>query len=494
MMKAKKYTDLYIDELHQVVHPDTAIRIINSGLNFTGVNIFGLKNFLSPFCNGDMGKEKLLKDINNGNVVILEDGKAFHGILDSNGMVSSSLSCSFHFKMELIQANGKVRPRYGLRLAEESEDVVAEYSPEPVVPETVSKEDNIRTEFSLGWMLVENGQKKDEILKAMLPAKEQADKRAFLSKHNEHLGDYVRKGEIVVVPTIDPVTQEDAEKLKEVKVEAIAAHRGIHSLPEDASDALNNHFYGFDHSAATKKEPEGQLSNSAGTILTWGGALNTRVDKVFKELQDSISALESAYKKAAPEIVESKKLPESLKMVRAETFQKLQRPLDKLALKASGIKVYPKVKHTLGLSTKSIIHNADALLESGEVRCLGKRTEVIAKSAKKVKVSGRTFLYLDIAMSAPKVYTAATTEGGDVGRVVTAEAARVAGGYYVGLGFEILAGGALTALGVSSSIITVPLLLVAGGVGATYGSDWSHDLAEVVYDGELGRLWDNVFE
>ncbi|KAF1076118.1 hypothetical protein [Halodesulfovibrio sp. MK-HDV] len=494
MMKAKKYCDLYTDELSQVVHPDTAVRIVSSELNIAGAKIFGLKNFLSPFCNGDMGKNKLLQDISSGNVVILEDGKAFHGILDSNGMESSFLNSSFRSKIQHVRTQGKVRPKYGFGLADESENVVAEYSPEPVVPDTVNCEENPRTEFCLGWMLVENGQQKEEILKELLPAKEQADKRAFLTKHNEHLDDYVRKGEIVVIPTTDPVVQEDVNKLKEVKVEATAAHRGIHSLPEETSDALNNHFYGFDHSAANKKESEGTLSDSAGKIQTWGGALNNRVDNVFKELQNSIDTLDSAYKKAAPEIVESKKLPESLKMVRAETFQKLQRPLDKLALKASGIKVYPKVKHTLGLSTKSIIHNADALLESGEVRSLGRRTEVIAKSAKKVKVSGRTFLYLDIALSAPKVYTAATTEGGDVGRVVTAEAARVTGGYYVGLGFEIAAASALTALGVSSSIVTVPLLLVAGGVGATYGSGWSHDLAEVVYDGELGRLWDNVFE
>lgn len=490
MMKAKKYTELYIDELDQVIHPVAALCIINSGRKLTDIKILGLTKFLSPFCNGEVGKQKLLNDITTGDVVILEGEKAFHGILDSNGMVSLLLSSSFRSKMQYVQAQGKMRPQYGFQFTNEIVDTG--YSSEPIVPEVIG-EDTPKTEFLLGWMLVEKGQRKDEIFKKLLPAKVQVDKRDFLSRHNRHLNDYVRKGEIVVIPTTDPIRQEDVEKLEKVKAEAFAAHTGIYSLSEEASDALNNHFYGFDYSVANKKKSDGTFLDSAGKMQTWGGALNNRVASVFKELQESLDRLDSAYRKAAPEIVENKKLPESLKAVRTEVFHNLQRPLDKLALKASGIKVYPKVKHTLGLSTKSIIHNADELFEGGGVRALGKRTETIAKSATKIEGSGRWFLGLDIALSVPKVYTAATT-GEDVKRVVVAESARVAGGYYIGIFCEAIIAGVLGAVGVSSSVVTFPIIFAAGGVGALYGSEGAHDFMEVVYDGKLEAFWDECLD
>ena len=489
-MKAKKYTDLYIDELHQVVHPDTAIRIINSGLNFTGVNIFGLKNFLSPFCNGDMGKEKLLKDINNGNVVILEDGKAFHGILDSNGMVSSSLSCSFHFKMELIQANGKVRPRYGLRLAEESEDVVAEYSPEPVVPETVSKEDNIKTEFSLGWMLVKKGEKKDDILKGLYPAKEQADKRLFIDRYNEHLGDYVRRGEIVVLPTTDPVSQEDIDKLKVVKAEALAAHRGLHSLPEEESNAVATHIPLLDYAVANEKKPTGGLTNAGQQVATWGGAINTGIGGQLQQMQSILNELDAEYIANADFIKKNKVLPDSLKDFRRSSFKKLDTRFHEMAFKSVGIETFPKVKHTLGLSTKSIVNNADELCAGGSVEALGQRSALIADIAKAGKWLGRGMVALDVTTSVSTVYEATQTEGGDAARVASVETGRVAMGYWGGELGASAATGLLGLLGCSNPVTGLFVVLLAAGGGGWIGGKGGELVGEVLYDLDSSDVWD----
>lgn len=207
--RVKHYRELYKEKLCQVMHPTVAVRKVKASFMFSHEKPFGLDNYIYPFGNKEWNQKKLLEDVESGKIVLLEYPKASFGIVNDGGSVSHLLDSRFRAQLEWIQLHGESRPMFGCGTSQPA--ARAELPPEEVeevpVAQTVPK-----IKFVLGWAHCKKTQPKSELLLSLLSGKYQGEKRALQEKHNEHLQDIVRKGEIVVLLSKEPETDPTTEK------------------------------------------------------------------------------------------------------------------------------------------------------------------------------------------------------------------------------------------------------------------------------------------
>ena len=163
---------------------------------------------------------------------------------------------------------------------------------------------------------------------------------------------------------------------------------------------------------------------------------------------------------------------------RAMLFSQLDNSLSRLTFKSIDIPVSPKVKHTLKLSSKSILHNWDEIAATGAVPQLGDRINAVARVAKGAKRAGYIGIALDLGVSANEISKACFGLENDQCELVTyKEGGRFVGstaGGYAGAKFggSLAVGAAGTvalAVGVTLSWPVIAIVGISGAAVGAYG-------------------------
>ena len=137
---------------------------------------------------------------------------------------------------------------------------------------------------------------------------------------------------------------------------------------------------------------------------------------------------------------------------------------------------HPQIKHTLGLSSKSIIHNWDTVTAKGEVPVLSRRIGQAAKMAKGAKAVGWLAVGVDGIIAVNNIKNACTGEDTTQCEMVSY---KEAGGFAGSVGFGAIGAdiGAAAAVGLAiflgvatGGVAIVAIGFLGAGVGAGFGS------------------------
>ncbi|PCD00784.1 LysM peptidoglycan-binding domain-containing protein [Halopseudomonas pelagia] len=202
--------------------------------------------------------------------------------------------------------------------------------------------------------------------------------RSIFDRNNEHLGTTVLPGEIVIVSNM-PVTAQDRERLERLKNEARLASSGIQQLAPEEATTVKRHIEIFDHAAA------GDNASLPSAAL---GVLSATAAHRLKDVSTVLESLNAAYVEELTRNPAARRLSPEFLATRGQLFSELDHALNRVTMSTMNIRQYDKVKHTLGLSTKSILYNASEILDRGQVPQLGRRIQTISAWSKGAKLFG----------------------------------------------------------------------------------------------------------
>ncbi|MCT4536030.1 colicin E3/pyocin S6 family cytotoxin [Halodesulfovibrio sp.] len=101
---------LYNNDIPNIVRPFTAKRILQGEFTFSRTTIFGLRDYVSAFGNKEFQQQKLLRDIENGRVILLAMSSEF-GTLGRNS--TGTGQDEFDSAVARIKRSAKDRPLWG---------------------------------------------------------------------------------------------------------------------------------------------------------------------------------------------------------------------------------------------------------------------------------------------------------------------------------------------------------------------------------------------
>lgn len=477
---------MFADDAKKIVRPFVAARKLRESLTTSWVQIQGIEQHVSPFGSRDLQLNKLIRDIEEGRVFLLDDSNGFGTI---EGLIGGS--DSFSTRVNAVINSGRKRPMsavgYGYT---ESSINFDEYTPEPIKKEEPAEEQE-RTEFLCGWSECQKNQSKADAIAALLPGRFQQDKRALIDRHNEHLKSQVREGEIIVLPTREPKTEEELVELNELKAEARRVSAALHSVSEEEAQVAVRHLPLFDYVVSS----EG-YSESVGVA----GSLSSGIGGHLEIIKDSLIEISQLYAADVLSAGSKKNIPASFFSKRRALFKRIDTALHRMTFNCVGIPVHTKLKRTLGLSTKSSVYRGVDLLVDGVLKGLAQRIEVIVSWIKGTKIFGLLCVALDSLGSIPVIKEAFTAKEGQPIKAISVETARIYGGYAAG-NWGARAGAATLSVVVGAAgggaVATGVAVLVGGAVGAYLGAKAGSfilsTIAETGYDASEFVI-DNVSE
>ncbi len=457
---------MFADDARKIVRPYVAVRKLRDSFSSSWITIQGFGQYVTPLGNRDIQLNKLVRDVEEGRVFLLDDSSGF-GVVE--GCIGGS--DSFCSRVNAIKSSGKRRPMSGVSYQPVDCSVnIDEYTPEPIKPEEPAEQQE-RTEFLCGWSESQKSQSKVDVIAALLPSKYQQDKRSFIDRHNDHLKSHVREGEIIVLPTREPKTDEEVAELNELKIEARKVSTALHSVSEEEAQVAVRFFPLLDY-FGTKEFYEESLAVT-GSIVAGFGAF-------FESIEETFRAINKLYIDEVASLGSAKLLSEAFYTSRAKLFKQLDSGLHRLTFNCVGIPVFKKLKNTLGLSVKSVVyHGKDMLNIDGVLKSFAPRINAVVKWIKGTKTLGVVGAVLGSLTSIPVIAEAFTSEKGRPVKTVSVEAAAIYGGYTGGnLGAQVGAGLATLVVGaVSGGPITLGIAIIVGGaIGAYYGALLGSDI------------------
>ncbi|AWX98588.1 hypothetical protein A8139_00235 [Marinomonas primoryensis] len=303
-----------------------------------------------------------------------------------------------------------------------------------------------------------------------------SDKNVFhlavqFNKNNLHLTpDKVLPGEMVILAS-KPKTEDDEEKLKILKEQAKLASDGVQQLTEEEAQTAYNHFMLLNY---INKDGIGEGTAGVGFAAAAMGQrfnnLKSVLEKLNKNYLDHTQVGLGGKASFTPTFYENRKV----------LFGQLDNTLERLTMSKINIGDHPNIKHTLGLSSKSIIHNWDTVAATGEVPELGKRISQVAKMAKGAKAVGWLAVGVDGVIAVDNIKEACTGDDTSQCEVVSYKetggflGSAVLGGYGGSAGAAIASGIAIF-LGVTTGGVAILAIgFIGAGVGA-YGASKGGD-------------------
>ncbi len=233
----------------------------------------------------------------------------------------------------------------------------------------------------------------------------------------------------------------------------------------------------FDHAA----------QNSLGNASAGLGVASAVVTKNFEQITHILSRINDLYVSEVAIAGSMKNIAPSFYVTRAKLFTELDSVLNNLTMKSIQLPDFMQPRNTLGLSTKSIIHNAADIAKDGKIPQLGSRIEAIAKWSKGATRLGQFGIALDVTLAGSRIQEACTIENGECIKTSITETGRVAfgiGGGVAGGKIALAAvGGIVLVFGVTVSAPVIAIVAIGGaGVGALYGGDFGEALGETIYE------------
>ncbi|EJE8675715.1 hypothetical protein M5236_004430 [Vibrio parahaemolyticus] len=341
-----------------------------------------------------------------------------------------------------------------------------------------NKSDNLPLHsFDLGWIQVPISMPKSIFFKEYVFTDSTAieDRNRILSL-NSHLNNPLKKGEIVLVSHGEPYDEITQFKLQCLTEQSQAASEALAELSDAENDVLHKYLLLFDELASEyllEAKLRGWPTDKFAQASAGMGALATGAKSHLESINNILNDIEHLYieQVAKPSQAGQKINYQSFTEQRASLFAKLDNSLSKLTFNSLNVPTYDKIKNTLKLSTKSIIHNADEIVRGQSVPDFGKRIANVSGALKGTEAVGKVGIALSAVSAGSSIYDACViSENGECAKTSAVEAAGFGGAWIGGVAGEMLGsaiGGAImVVIGVSSA----PVVGVAIATGAVVGS------------------------
>ena len=311
--------------------------------------------------------------------------------------------------------------------------------------------------------------------------------RSLFQRNNEHLNETVLPGEIVIISNM-PRTDADRQRLEILKDHARLASEGIQQLTPAEAMTVKRHLQVLDYVS---------LETVASNQSTALGVLSAAAGRQLGDIRSTLEKINVAYVEELSRTGNPNRFSPEFYAKRQQLFGQLNHSLGRLTLSTINIRNYDSIKTTLGLSTKSILHNASAITERGEVPQLGQRINTVSNWTKGAGRLGYLGIAIDGGVRLSKINDACSLEDSgscrrvgfkQIGGFVGSASGGGLGGFLTAQAATAMVGGIALALGVT---VGTPVLLVVGiagaGLGAYYGGSeggkLGEILGEVIYEG-----------
>ncbi|ENM3889115.1 hypothetical protein Q9F25_002251 [Vibrio cholerae] len=350
-----------------------------------------------------------------------------------------------------------------------------------------------KEEFMLGWMQNTITQPQTQLWANLFTVETSEEQKQFIKQCNAHLNNPVREGEIVIVPTTKPTTEQEKKALADLQEDAKAASTELAKLTDELVATVNRHLELLDYyanQALAKIKQDGLPSDydyyayaSLGVGMATAG-----VEQRLKNISDVLLEINDLYASQVAMASRTGGIDYGPFVAeRAELFKKLDGSFAGLSKRSVKLPIYTQVKRNLKLSTKSVIHNADEILKTGFVKNLGKRIANVSIGITAAKGVGYVGLVLGAASGANNIYEACKVDStGNCGQVSTREVAGFIGGTYLGSKLGALAvGTTLLVLGTASApvvaIASVGAFVAGGAIGGIVGTTVGKEAGDIAY-------------
>lgn len=343
----------------------------------------------------------------------------------------------------------------------------------------ISAKEEVGDDFDLGWLQNTTTQTQSNLWANLFTSDTPIDKQQLIKQSNEHLNDPVRKGEIVIIPAVAPSTNAEKQKLAELKEEALVNSKELAKLTTDEVDIVNRHFELLDYYASkglNALQSDGIPSDYYAYASLGVGMVATGVEQHLKNINGILLEVNNLYidriKNSRSGYINHQQFFED----RAKLLKKLDDSFAGLSKRSVQIPVYQQVKRNLKLSSKSIIHHADEILQRGYVRNIGKRMANVSVGVSATKGVGYVGLVLGAASGMNNIYEACNVDSsGNCEKVTTREIGGFLGGMYLGglIGDAALAGTVLVLGAASAPVVAVASIgafVVGGSIGGILGA------------------------
>ncbi|MDC5849448.1 hypothetical protein OPW32_09595 [Vibrio europaeus] len=349
--------------------------------------------------------------------------------------------------------------------------------------------------FALGWMQCEATQSQDELWASLFTSETTPEQKQLVKKANAHLNNPVRQGEIVVLPTSEPLNSEQHKQLDKLTEEAKASSSALEPIHENELATINRHFELLDYYASVglKYAKENGLPTDEYAYASIGvGAVASGISSHLNNVNSILLEINDLY---VGQVAMASKTGGinygTFVSERAELFKKLDGSFTRFSSRTIKLPIYKQVKNSLRLSTKSVVHNADEIISKGFVPNLGKRIANIAKTVSGANGLGYIGLGLGATSGVSSIYEACTVdESGECGKTTSREVFGFAGGWGGGVAGGSLATGmlvfGLSVVGVTAApaiaVATVTGVVVGGVAGGVAGTSIGKAFGDVFYE------------
>ncbi len=347
-------------------------------------------------------------------------------------------------------------------------------------------------QFHLGWMQSTTTQSQHTLWSELFTPETPADSKSFIKRCNRHLNDPICQGEIIVLPTCEPSTSEERRRLEELMHQASIASKELSQLRDEEIATLHRYFELFSYQLDERIKHDGLPSDYYAMVSTGIGATAAVMEKHLNNINGILLEINDLY---ASHVAMASRAGGinygEFTAERAALFKKLDGSFAMLSSRRVQLPIYTQVRRNLGLSTKSVIHNADEILKTGYVKDLGKRMANMAKGISAARGVGYVGLMIGTVSGVDNIYESCRVDGsGDCGRTVTREIGGFIGGWSGGsIAGSASATGIVLLLGVVG-VTSAPVIAVAsvgafvvggaaGGVAGATAGKWS---ADVIYE------------
>ncbi|EOD80719.1 hypothetical protein D515_00136 [Grimontia indica] len=348
--------------------------------------------------------------------------------------------------------------------------------------------------FDLGYCQIEETQPLEQFWGDLFSDETPTDIQELIKKYNEHLNNPARQGEIVVLPTAEPETEEEKSRLDALIEEAKAASKELGKLTDDAVATVNRHFELLDYYASEtlKTVKEDGLPSDAYAHASLGvGAIAAGIGQHLDNINGILLEINSLY---VSQVAMASRVGGinygTFVAERGELFKKLDGSFAALSKRNVQVPAYVQVRKNLKLSTRSIIHNADEIIAKGVVPNLGKRMANVAMGMFASKGLGYASIALGAASGINNIYEACSIDTPDnCGRVVTRETFGFGAGILGGvIGGNLAMAGIALLIGITGitsapviAIATVGAVVGGGAFGGIAGSTAGKATGDTVY-------------
>jgi len=374
------------------------------------------------------------------------------------------------------------------------------YSPTQVKAPVEEQTKESAQPFSLGWMQVDIIQSQQDLWADLFTSETTTEQRQWVKKYNTHLNEPVRPGEIVILPTAEPSTDQEKQSLNDMQEEVLAASSGLGKLSTKQVSTLNRHLELLDYYAdqtLARIEQDGLPSDYYAYASLGVGMAAAGVEQHLKNINGVLREINDLYASQVAMVSRIRGINYGEFIAkRAELFKKLDGSFAGLSKRSIHLPVYTQIKRSLRLSTKSVVHHADEILKTGVVKNLGKRIANVASGISAARGVGYIGLGLGAASGVKNIYEACNVDSdGNCGKTSSREVGGFLGGVYLGGEAGALAvGGVMLVLGTASApviaVASIGAFVAAGAIGGIIGSTVGKAAGDIFYEKTIEiKVW-----